>query len=188
MCTELLLLSGRFTYCTYAIVIQKNRGDIFYINAMCSAWRIYEVRETSFFLFHPFFFKAPYFLLSTCVEKVEQSDDVAVVQPAHDLQLPVLKSLVLQHLLDGHHLPSLTELGLVHYTKTTISNNLHVSQLIFAMMNMFSMLTLVSVYDTSVDLSGPCPGLDLIAPNYSFHCKCARPPPTSRSNLVKLIR
>ena len=66
-----------------------------------------------------------YLLLSTGVEKVEQADNVAVVQPAHDLQLPVLEPLVLKHLLDGDHLPGLAELGLVHHTKTTVSNNLN---------------------------------------------------------------
>ena len=65
-----------------------------------------------------------YLLLSAGVEEVEETDNVDVVQPAHDLQLPVLESLVLENLLDGDHLPGVTELGLVHNTETAIANHL----------------------------------------------------------------
>ena len=65
-----------------------------------------------------------YLFLSTGVEEVKQADDVAMIESTHDLQLPVLKPFILQDLLDGHHLPRLTQLGLIHNTKTAITNNL----------------------------------------------------------------
>ena len=41
-------------------------------------------------------------LLRGRVETVLEADDVGVVHHLHDLQLPVLKPLILQRLLDGH--------------------------------------------------------------------------------------
>ena len=45
-----------------------------------------------------------YLLLSAGVEEVEEADNVDVIQSPHDLQLPVLEPLVLENLLNGHHL------------------------------------------------------------------------------------
>ena len=45
-----------------------------------------------------------YLLLSAGVEEVEEADNVDVVQSPHDLQLPVLEPLVLENLLNSHHL------------------------------------------------------------------------------------
>ena len=74
------------------------------------------------------------------VEEVEKTDDVAVIQTSHDLQLPVLEALVLgtegeaggqmktspylKNLLDGHHLPSLAQLGLVDHPEAAIADHL----------------------------------------------------------------
>ena len=53
-------------------------------------------------------------LLAVGVEAVLHVDDVAVGQETHDLELAVLVPLVLQHLLDGHHLARLHHLGEKH--------------------------------------------------------------------------
>ena len=74
-------------------------------------------------------------LVSTCqmggevlhihgVEEIHELDDVAVLEPPHDLQLAVLVALVLQHLLDDHHLASLYQLGLVHHSEAAVPNDL----------------------------------------------------------------
>lgn len=66
------------------------------------------------------------FLVSTGVEEVAQADYVAVVQLPHDLQLPILKPLVLQDLLDGHHLSGVAEFGLVDYAERAVADDLRV--------------------------------------------------------------
>ncbi len=63
-------------------------------------------------------------LLPGGVEKVHELDNVAVLQPPHDLQLAVLKPLVLQHLLNGHHLAGLAQFGLVDHSKAAVPNDL----------------------------------------------------------------
>ena len=45
-------------------------------------------------------------------EAVLQTDDIGVFHGAHQLQLPVLVTSILQHLLDGKGLPSLQTLSL----------------------------------------------------------------------------
>ena len=47
-----------------------------------------------------------------------------MLEPPHDLQLAVLEALVLQHLLDGHHLPRLYQLGLVDHSEAAVPNDL----------------------------------------------------------------
>ena len=42
---------------------------------------------------------------------------------SHDLELSVLKPLVLQHLLDGHHLTSPLYRRLEHHTKRTVPDD-----------------------------------------------------------------
>ena len=63
-------------------------------------------------------------LLPRGVEEVHQLDDVAVLESPHDLQLAVLESLVLQDLLDGHHLAGLAQLGLVHDAEAAVADHL----------------------------------------------------------------
>mmetsp|Transcript_6086 Transcript_6086/g.17155 ORF Transcript_6086/g.17155 Transcript_6086/m.17155 type:complete len:342 (+) Transcript_6086:192-1217(+) len=53
-------------------------------------------------------------LIPGCVEGMLQLHHIGVTQLLHDLQLAVLVPLVLEHLLDGHGLPGLDHLSLVH--------------------------------------------------------------------------
>eukprot|EP00754_Rhynchopus_humris_P013920 Rhum_TRINITY_DN14356_c14_g1::Rhum_TRINITY_DN14356_c14_g1_i1::g.84606::m.84606 len=62
-------------------------------------------------------------LLAVGVEAVLHVDDVAVGQEAHDLELAVLVPLVLQHLLDGHHLARLHNLGEEHDTEGAMADH-----------------------------------------------------------------
>ena len=52
--------------------------------------------------------------LAIAVKAVLQLHDIGVLQPPHNLQLPVLKPPILQHLFDRHHLASLLHNCLEH--------------------------------------------------------------------------
>ena len=69
-------------------------------------------------------------LLPRGVEEVHELDDVAVLEAPHDLQLAVLEALVLQHLLDRHHLPSLHQLRLVHHAEAAVADDLQMDEIL----------------------------------------------------------
>mmetsp|Transcript_12686 Transcript_12686/g.54479 ORF Transcript_12686/g.54479 Transcript_12686/m.54479 type:complete len:328 (-) Transcript_12686:173-1156(-) len=63
-------------------------------------------------------------LLVRAVEAVLQADNVRVVQDAHDLQLAVLETLILQHLLDRDDVARLHARRLEHHAEGAIPDNL----------------------------------------------------------------
>lgn len=57
------------------------------------------------------------------IERVSELYNIGMVEHAHDLQLAVLEPLVLQHLLDRHHLPCSLDCSLEDDAKATSPND-----------------------------------------------------------------